>query len=50
MFDRLKNLKLVQRFHGGVTLNPDANELPMVYRSNEQISEKNKNKVKRTSI
>lgn len=36
----MEDLKLVQRFHGGVTLNPDANELPMVYRSNEQISEK----------
>lgn len=37
---QMEDLKLVQRFHGGVTLNPDANELPMVYRSNEQISEK----------
>ena len=36
----MEDLTLVQRFHGGVTLNPDANELPMVYRSNEQISEK----------
>lgn len=37
---QMEDLKLVQRFHGGVTLNSDANELPMVYRSNEQISEK----------
>ena len=33
---QMEDLKLVQRFHGGVTLNPDANELPMVYRSNNQ--------------
>ena len=37
---QMEDLKLVQRFHGGVMLNPEANELPMVYRSNDQISEK----------
>lgn len=37
---QMEDLKLVQRFHGGVMLNPEANELPMLYRSNEQISEK----------
>lgn len=37
---QMEDLNLVQRFHGGVMLNPEANELPMLYRSNEQISEK----------
>ena len=37
---QMEDLKLVQRFHGGVMLNPETKELPMLYRSNEQISEK----------
>ena len=37
---QMEDLKLVQRFHGGVMLNSETKELPMLYRSNEQISEK----------
>ena len=36
----MEDLKLVQRFHGGVMLNSETKELPMLYKSNEQISEK----------